>query len=177
MTEAVPAYAPAAPAQPKKRWEVWLVEKGRRDATPRQVKLKIGGGITWFKIAERAIPFMERIPDGAFVKVTFYGGDTISTIKEVDEYGEDKPKAPYKGSSGGYSKKVDPEAEREKAEQIIYQTALKAAEAFVSNIIQANSGSNVLISKDDIGWWWEKVLACSDKAAQNIIEKTRGDKK
>ena len=171
MTEAVPAYAPAAPAQPK-RWEVWLVEKGRKDATPRQVKLKIGGGITWFKIADRAIPFMERIRDGAFVKVTFYGGDTISTIKEVDEFGEDKPKASYKGSNGGYSKKVDPEAEREKAEQIIYQTALKAAEAFVSTIIK-----DTIIREDEVVKWWDMVLLCTDKGAQHIIEKTRGDKK
>jgi hypothetical protein len=170
VQETVPANPAPSPQQkpPMKRQFPTLVSKSAGKAQIRSIK----GDVDWYNVVADFEDLKSRIPDGSLVSVTFSDMSTISKIWHVDENGT-LIKHPKTGWSGG-GRKVDPALEREKAEQIIYQTALKAAESFVSNIITVDS---IHISTEDVAKWWEVVLMCTDTGAQHIIKNTRGDPK
>ena len=116
---------------PKERWHVTLIEKGvKNEKGEIKAAIRLNGDKVWLKVSEKAVPFLNKIPDGAYVKISFFGSETISAISEVDEYGEaiQRPKMSYKSSN--WSNKIDPEQEFIKNQFILHECMLKEAIGF-----------------------------------------------
>ena len=152
---------------------------------PGMAKIRMAsGGEEWLKVDERVEVFKNKIPAGALVRLGFKG-DTISYILEVDEQGNEKPKAPKTASNGSYSKKADPEAERERNRSILYQSSLKAAVSFYEVVFRHNrelalklehpelQHGGKPLTNEDVAVAWNDVLALADHAVNYIQTKAK----
>jgi len=111
----------AAATQPSQ-----LLERKQSDAG---LLVKIGTQTSnnWYKIIERAEPFIKRIEDGSFVKASFATDTTISYIKEVDRDGNDVIRPKKQWNNG--SRKADPQEHQ----RFLHLCMLKEARQFVTH--------------------------------------------